>query len=44
MFTLYIDAVSVTNNKDMDYLGNANKDTGLSVQFTQRDYDAIQVS
>lgn len=43
MFTFYLEAVSVVNNKNMDYTGGSNKDNNLAVQFTQKDYDAIQV-
>lgn len=43
MYTLYLEAVSVVNNKSEDYAGGSNKDNNLAVQFTQKDYDAIQV-
>ncbi len=43
MYTLYLEAVSVFNNKSMDCVVGTDKGNGAAVQFTQKDYDAIQV-
>lgn len=40
MFTLYIEAISVANNENAD---SQSGESRVAIQFTQRDYDAIQV-
>lgn len=41
MYSLFIEAVSVINTKNSDCVDGSNKET---VQVTQKDFDAIQVS
>lgn len=43
MYSLYIEAVSLFNNKNMENVDGSNNDEGMAVQFTQKDFDAIQV-
>lgn len=44
MYTLYLEVVSIFNNKNMDCMSGSAKEGGVAVRFTQKDYDAIQVT
>lgn len=42
MFTLYLEAVGLVNNNNMDVSGSSKSSTP-TIQFVQKDYDAIHV-